>query len=118
MEKRGRPRAIVMHDPLAVAVALDPSLVRTQAVPVEVETRGELTRGQTLADFRGTPGRIGVALEVEARGGFGGDQWLRGDRAMLRRCERRSIQLAARGRRNTDVSAASPPGIAELDYFL
>ena len=66
METRGRPRAIVMHDPLAVAVALDPGLVRTQAVPVVVETRGQHTRGLTLADFRGTPGRIGVALEVEA----------------------------------------------------
>jgi purine nucleosidase len=66
MAARGRPRALVMHDPLAVAVALDPSLVATKALPVDVETRGELTRGQTLADFRGTPGRIGVALEVEA----------------------------------------------------
>ena len=66
MQTRGRPRAIVMHDPLAVAVALDPGLVRTQAVPVVVETRGQHTRGLTLADFRGTPGRIGVALEVEA----------------------------------------------------
>jgi purine nucleosidase len=66
MQRRGRPRAIAMHDPLAVAVALDPSLVRTEAVPVVVETRGQHTRGQTLADFRGAPGRIGVALEVEA----------------------------------------------------
>jgi inosine-uridine nucleoside N-ribohydrolase len=66
MEARGRPRALVMHDPLAVAVALDPSLVETQAVPVDVETRGELTRGQTVADFRGGPGRLGVALRVDA----------------------------------------------------
>jgi purine nucleosidase len=66
MQRRGRPRAIVMHDPLAVSVALDPSLVRTQGLPVVVEIRGEHTRGQTLADFRGAPGRIGVALEVEA----------------------------------------------------
>ena len=55
-----------MHDPLAVAVALDPSLVETEAVPVDVETRGEITRGQTLADFRGSPGRLGVAVEVDA----------------------------------------------------
>ena len=66
MQRRGRPRALVMHDPLAVAVALDPSLVKTQDLPVDVETRGEITRGQTVADFRGEPGRIGVALEVEA----------------------------------------------------
>ena len=66
MQSRGRPRALVMHDPLAVAVALDPSLVATRALPVDVETRGELTRGQTIADFRGPPGQIGVALEVRA----------------------------------------------------
>jgi purine nucleosidase len=66
MTARGRPRALVMHDPLAVAVALDPSLVTTKALPVDVETRGELTRGQTLADFRGAAGRIGIALEVDA----------------------------------------------------
>jgi purine nucleosidase len=66
MESRGRPRALVMHDPLAVAVALDPSLVVTRALPVDVETRGELTRGQTVADFRGAEGRLGMALEVDA----------------------------------------------------
>ena len=66
MERRGRDRALVMHDPLAVAVALDPSLVATRALPVDVETRGELTRGMTVADFRGAAGRIGVALDVDA----------------------------------------------------
>jgi purine nucleosidase len=66
MHSRGRDRALVMHDPLAVAVALDPSLVETRPLPVDVETRGELTRGATVADFRGEPGRIGVALEVQA----------------------------------------------------
>ena len=65
MASRGRPRALVMHDPLAVAVALDRRW-STPALPVDVETRGEMTRGQTVADFRGAPGRIGVALEVEA----------------------------------------------------
>lgn len=66
MQARGKPRALVMHDPLAVAVALDPSLVTTMAVPLDVETHGDLTRGLTLADFRGAPGRIEVAMEVDA----------------------------------------------------
>jgi purine nucleosidase len=47
----GRPAA-PMHDPLAVAVALDPALVRAIQVPVDVETRGELTRGMVVADQR------------------------------------------------------------------
>ena len=78
MERRGRPRALVMHDPLAVAVALDPSLVVTRALPVDVETRGELTRGQTARRLPREKGRLGVALEVDAARFrcrlFGGDR--------------------------------------------
>ena len=58
-----------MHDPLALAVVFDPTLVTTRCLPVDVETRGELTRGKTVADRR--EGREGepcaqVALGVEA----------------------------------------------------
>jgi purine nucleosidase len=45
-------QAVALHDPLAVAVALDPSLVTSVSGPVQVETRGELTRGQTIVDLR------------------------------------------------------------------
>ncbi len=41
-----------IHDPLAVAVALDRSLARTEPLFVDVETRGELTTGMTVADTR------------------------------------------------------------------
>ena len=41
-----------LHDPLAVAVAEDPSLARTERMFVDVELHGELTRGQTVADRR------------------------------------------------------------------
>ena len=41
-----------LHDPLAVAVAEDPSLARTERMFVDVELHGELTRGQTIADRR------------------------------------------------------------------
>jgi purine nucleosidase len=40
-----------LHDPLAVAAAVDPSLVRLQTTRVEVETDGRWTRGQTIADL-------------------------------------------------------------------
>lgn len=39
-----------MHDPLAIGVAIDPSFVRTRHMRVDVETRGEFTRGQTVAN--------------------------------------------------------------------
>jgi inosine-uridine nucleoside N-ribohydrolase len=43
---------VVMHDPLAVAVAHDSSLVETALLPVAVETAGTLTRGATVVDRR------------------------------------------------------------------
>jgi purine nucleosidase len=46
-----------IHDPLAVAAALDGSLVTTEALFVDVETTGELTTGMTVADRRRLMGR-------------------------------------------------------------
>ena len=43
---------VYLHDPLAVAAAVDPSLIRTDSLYVEVETVGETTRGATIADRR------------------------------------------------------------------
>jgi purine nucleosidase len=43
-----------LHDPLAVAVAEDPSLAKTERMLVDVELNGALTRGQTIADRRRT----------------------------------------------------------------
>ncbi|WP_035832200.1 nucleoside hydrolase [Kaistia adipata] len=43
-----------LHDPLAVAVAEDPTLVGLERMYVDVELHGELTRGQTVADRRRT----------------------------------------------------------------
>jgi inosine-uridine nucleoside N-ribohydrolase len=39
-----------MYDPLAVGTAIDPSIVVTQAMHVDVESRGEFTRGETVAN--------------------------------------------------------------------
>ena len=46
-----------IHDPLVVAAALDRSLVRSEPWFVDVETRGELTTGMTVADRRHLTGR-------------------------------------------------------------
>jgi purine nucleosidase len=60
-----------LHDPLAMAVAIDPTLVETQDLWVAVETHGELTAGRTVADFWHIPEPWGepnasVALDVDA----------------------------------------------------
>ena len=41
-----------MYDPLAVGVAIDPSIVKSPLMHVDVETRGEFTRGETVANRR------------------------------------------------------------------
>lgn len=52
-EKSGYPGA-AMYDPLAVATAIDPSLVTLKDMHVDVETRGEFTRGETVANRMGS----------------------------------------------------------------
>ncbi|MBZ5655632.1 MAG: nucleoside hydrolase [Acidobacteriia bacterium] len=42
-----------MYDPLAVGVAIDSTLVTASAMHVDVETKGEFTRGETVANRRG-----------------------------------------------------------------
>ena len=41
-----------VHDPCAVAYVIDPAVMTTRRVPVDVELRGALTLGMTVADFR------------------------------------------------------------------
>ena len=55
-----------MHDPFAAAVALDPGLARVRPATVDVELAGALTRGQTVADWRGAWGGAPPAAPVGA----------------------------------------------------
>ena len=48
-EKNGWDGA-AMYDPVAVATVVDPTLVTLKAMHVDVETRGEFTRGETVAN--------------------------------------------------------------------
>jgi purine nucleosidase len=57
-----------IHDALAVAAALDPSLVRTESVTVEVELGGFYTTGETVTDWRRRWNRepnLDVGMEVD-----------------------------------------------------
>jgi purine nucleosidase len=85
-----------IHDPFAVAAALDPSLVRTEALPVDVELGGTLTTGETVTDWRrvwGKPANLLVAVEGDA------------DRFLDRFVERVGALAADRA-----VSAPAQPG--------
>lgn len=43
---------LFLHDPLALGIALDPSLVETHPMSVDIETKGDLTRGMVVAERR------------------------------------------------------------------
>ncbi|NIQ37698.1 MAG: nucleoside hydrolase [Proteobacteria bacterium] len=71
-QDRGGNSSFPLHDPLAVGVALDPSLVCSKPMHIEVETKGRLTEGMTMADRRpvgekasGSP-NAQVCLDVDA----------------------------------------------------
>lgn len=72
MKQVRRMAAIPLHDPVALGVAIDPSIVKTTPLYVHVETQGDITEGMTLADLRPIrddlkkPPNIHVALEVDA----------------------------------------------------
>ena len=52
VQGRGFESYCVLIDSMAVAAVIDPSLVGTVKARVGIETKGELTLGQTVADFR------------------------------------------------------------------
>jgi purine nucleosidase len=57
-----------VHDPCAVAYVIDPTVMTTRRVPVDIELTGNLTLGMTVADFRSPPPddcTTSVAVELD-----------------------------------------------------
>jgi pyrimidine-specific ribonucleoside hydrolase len=59
-----------IHDAMAVAHVIDPTLLTTQRTNVAVETRSQLCDGRTVVDLRGVTGRepnadVGVDVDAE-----------------------------------------------------
>jgi inosine-uridine nucleoside N-ribohydrolase len=59
-----------LHDPVAVAAVLEPGLLKTRPMRVDIECESDLTRGETVCDFYGVTGRtpnaeVGVELDRE-----------------------------------------------------
>lgn len=58
-----------LHDPLALALVIDPTLVRTRTAHIGVDLSGTFAFGATVADFwreRGEPDNARIATEVDA----------------------------------------------------
>ena len=113
---------LFLHDPLAMALAVDATLVRTRPLPVRVETGGEHTRGMSIADRRRTRGArrtgavddgdesplVDVAFEVDTARVLG----LVAERVLgAARPEERPADVVVVGSANTDltVTAAALP---------
>ena len=59
-----------VHDPCALAWLIDPSIVPTKPMHVDIETRAEFSDGRTVCDLYGVTGRqanadVGTGLEVD-----------------------------------------------------
>lgn len=59
-----------LHDPVAIAAVLEPGLLKTRPMRVDVECESDLTRGETVCDFFGVTGKppnadVGVELDRE-----------------------------------------------------
>ena len=54
LSERYGAAGVQMYDPLAVGTAIDPAIVTTEAMRVDVETRGQFTRGETVANRTNT----------------------------------------------------------------
>ena len=111
---RGR-EGFPMHDPLAVASVILPGLLRTESLPVQVETRGAGTLGMTAADLRkpvrAEPGwhRVDVATGVDA----GAALDLLAERVLEagappRATSRRAPRVVVVGSANTDFIVRTP----------
>ncbi|HDH63065.1 MAG TPA: nucleoside hydrolase [Firmicutes bacterium] len=59
-----------LHDALAVSYVIDPSILKTEYLHVDIETRGEFTRGETVVDVYRVTGKdpnADVAFEVDVK---------------------------------------------------
>jgi len=52
------------HDPIAVAIAVDPTMVNTRRARISVETQNSYTRGMTSADFRNAQEHSGIRTSI------------------------------------------------------
>ena len=63
-----RPGTAPIHDALAVCAIIDPTILTTEFIPVDVEVNAELSVGRTVCDFRslgGKPANVHFATDAD-----------------------------------------------------
>ena len=58
-----------LHDPITVACAVEPDIIKTKSYHVDIETKGDYTRGRTVVDVYGvtnkkTNAEVSVSLDL------------------------------------------------------
>ncbi len=72
-QRWGGDGSMAQHDALAMAALIDPDVISTRLLPVDVENTGRLTAGMTVVDYRVSggeggdqrPANVDVALDVD-----------------------------------------------------
>lgn len=72
-QRWGGDGSMAQHDALAMAALIDPDVISTRLLPVDVENTGRLTAGMTVVDYRASggeggdqrPANVDVALDVD-----------------------------------------------------
>ena len=68
MPRRGDALAAPVHDALAVCAIIDPTILTTEHIPVDVEIVPSLSIGRTVCDFRfrsGKPANVHFAMDAD-----------------------------------------------------
>jgi len=63
-----RFKGFSLHDPMALAYVIDPSIFKTERYLVDIEVRGEITRGMTVVErrqYRIKPGETNAEIIIE-----------------------------------------------------
>src|SRR5262249_30630778 len=63
-----RGGAAPVHDALAVCAVIEPAVITTEFIPVDVETDAELSIGRTVCDVRfrsGKPANVSFAMDAD-----------------------------------------------------
>ena len=63
-----RPGGVPVHDALAVCAIIDPTILTTAFIPVDVEVQSDLSAGRTVCDFRpvtGKPANVHFATDAD-----------------------------------------------------
>jgi ribokinase len=112
---RQPPAGMPLHDPLAMAVAIDPAVVSCTPLPLYIETQGKHTLGMTVVDRRerahgandGPLVDIALQVDVDRMLSLFGERVLT-PRSQTRRVQKPRARVVVVGGANVDLTVQTP----------